>query len=104
MPRRILITGATGNQGWFPQDRKTGSCLLNRVFAGGSVAKLLLQSPSEFQVRALTRRPESDAARALKEAGAEIVQGDLTDRTSLELAFKDCWGAFVATNFYDSVS
>jgi uncharacterized protein YbjT (DUF2867 family) len=67
------------------------------------VAKLLLQAPSAFTVRALTRNPESDAAKALKDAGAEIVQGDLTNRSSLDAAFKDCWGAFVATNFYDSV-
>ncbi|KAK5052510.1 hypothetical protein LTR84_002374 [Exophiala bonariae] len=83
MPRRILITGATGNQ-------------------GGSVARLLLQSPSDFTVRALTRNPNSEAAKALKEAGAEVVKGDLTDRNSLGAAFNGCWGAFVATNFYDS--
>lgn len=68
------------------------------------MARLLLQSPSVFAVRALTRNPSSEAARALKDAGAEVVQGDLTDRNSLGAAFDGCWGAFVATNFYDSVS
>lgn len=68
------------------------------------MARLLLQSPAEFTVRALTRNPESSAAKALQNAGAEMVQGDLTNRSSLDAAFNDCWGAFVATNFYDSVS
>ena len=67
------------------------------------MARLLLQSRSAFTVRALTRNPDSAAARSLAEAGAEVVRGDLTDRSSLDAAFKGCWGAFVATNFYDSV-
>ncbi|KAJ9497590.1 hypothetical protein H2202_007014 [Exophiala xenobiotica] len=83
MARRILVTGATGNQ-------------------GGSVAKLLLQYPDQYAVRALTRNPSSAAARKLSEAGAEVVQGDLTDPSTLPAAFDGCWGAFVVTNFYDS--
>jgi Trk K+ transport system NAD-binding subunit len=54
-------------------------------------------------VRALTRNPESAAAETLAEDGAEVIQGDLTDPSTLDAAFKDCWGAFVVTNFYDSV-
>ncbi|KIW89619.1 uncharacterized protein Z519_09775 [Cladophialophora bantiana CBS 173.52] len=83
MAKRILVTGATGNQ-------------------GGSVAKLLLQYPDKYKVRVLTRNPESDAAKRLAQQGAEVVKGDLTDASTLDAAFSDCWGAFVVTNFYDA--
>ena len=71
---------------------------------GGSVAKLLLQHPNEYKVRAVTRNPDSDASRKLAELGAEVVRGDLTDASTLDTAFQGCWGAFVVTNFYDAVS
>lgn len=77
----ILVTGATGAQ-------------------GGSVARFLLQS-GEFRVRALTRHPESDKARALRNAGAEIVAGDLSDKDSLLSALQGCDGAFGVTNFWE---
>ncbi|EXJ60370.1 hypothetical protein A1O7_04522 [Cladophialophora yegresii CBS 114405] len=81
--KTVLVTGATGNQ-------------------GGSVAKLLLQYPDEYVVRALTRNPDSVPARKLSALGAHVVQGDLTDPSTLDGAFQDCWGAFVVTNFYDA--
>ncbi len=70
------------------------------------MAKLLLQhhSGGQYSVRVLTRNPESTAARHLADLGAEMVKGDLTDPTTLDAAFEGCWGAFVVTNFYDSVS
>ncbi|EXJ73884.1 uncharacterized protein A1O5_03646 [Cladophialophora psammophila CBS 110553] len=83
MAKRILVTGATGNQ-------------------GGSVAKFLLEYPDKYKVRVLTRNPESDAAKWLAQQGAEVVKGDLTDASTLDAAFSDCWGAFVVTNFYDA--
>ncbi|OAP65630.1 hypothetical protein AYL99_01602 [Fonsecaea erecta] len=83
MSKRILVTGATGNQ-------------------GGSVAKLLLHYPDAYTVRVLTRNPDSDAAKQLARQGAEVVKGDLTDASTLDAAFADCWGAFVVTNFYDA--
>ncbi|KIW76352.1 hypothetical protein Z517_11098 [Fonsecaea pedrosoi CBS 271.37] len=83
MSKRILVTGATGNQ-------------------GGSVAKFLLQHPDEYRVRVLTRNPDSDAAKQLAQQGAEVVKGDLTDASTLDAPFRDCWGAFVVTNFYDA--
>ena len=67
------------------------------------MAKLLLQHPDQYAVRALTRNPSSAGARQLSEAGAEVVRGDLTDPSTLPAAFDGCWGAFVVTNFYDSV-
>lgn len=64
---------------------------------------MLLQYPEQYAVRALTRDPSSTNAKRLAEAGAEVVKGDLTDATTLDAAFSGCWGAFVVTNFYDSV-
>jgi uncharacterized protein YbjT (DUF2867 family) len=58
----VVVTGATGQQ-------------------GGAVARRLLAD--DVPVRALVRRPESDAAKALAAAGAELVTGDLTDLDSL---------------------
>lgn len=60
-----MVTGATGQQ-------------------GGAVARALLSR--RHRVKALTRNPDSDAARRLASAGAEIVAGDLADTTSLAKA------------------
>ena len=79
--KTILVFGATGAQ-------------------GGSVARALL-TRGRFDVRALTRKPDSPAAQALRELGAEIVQGDLDDRASLAAALDGCYGAFGVTNFWE---
>ncbi|NUQ88237.1 MAG: NmrA family NAD(P)-binding protein [Glycomyces artemisiae] len=71
--RTILVTGATGRQ-------------------GGAVAARLLADG--WGVRALTRDPASAKAKALKEAGAEVVRGDLDDPASLAAAAEGVWGAF----------
>jgi len=83
MPRLIAVTGATGNQ-------------------GGSVAKLLLQYPEKYKVRAITRDASSTASKVLAEQGAEIVQADLTKPETLLGAVDGCWGVFGVTNFYDA--
>ncbi len=77
----ILVVGATGAQ-------------------GGSVARHLLDR-GEFGVRALTRKPDSGAAQALRQAGAEIVRGDLDDPGSLREALSGCHGAFGVTSFWE---
>jgi uncharacterized protein YbjT (DUF2867 family) len=77
----ILVFGATGAQ-------------------GGSVARNLL-ARGRFAVRALTRKADSPAAQALRELGAEIVQGDLDDPASLRAALEGCYGAFGVTNFWE---
>lgn len=77
----ILVTGATGAQ-------------------GGSVATQLL-STAQFKVRVLTRNPDAEQAVWLKEKGAEIVQGDMNDLSSLENAMQDCYGVFGVTNFWE---
>ncbi|KAH9848925.1 NAD-P-binding protein [Lenzites betulinus] len=83
MPRLIAVCGATGNQ-------------------GGSVARLFLQHPNLYQVRALTRDPQSSPAQRLAELGAEVVRADLTVPSDLSEALRGCWGVFGVTNFYDS--
>lgn len=79
--KTILVTGATGAQ-------------------GGSVVKFLLES-GKWNVRCLTRNPDSEKAQALKSAGAEIVQGDQDDVASLQAAMAGCWGLFAVTNFWE---
>lgn len=77
----VLVTGATGAQ-------------------GGSVARHLLRR-GRFAVRALTRKPDSPAARALREQGAEVVRGDLEDVESLRAAMAGCYGVFGVTSFWE---
>ena len=79
--KKILVIGATGAQ-------------------GGSVARALL-SRNRFDVRALTRKTDSPAAQALRELGAEIVQGDLDDPASLRAALEGVYGVFGVTNFWE---
>lgn len=62
----VLIFGATGN-------------------IGGATARELLKRG--WDVRAVTRTPGSDKAEALAMLGAEVVQGDMEDRASLEVVF-----------------
>jgi uncharacterized protein YbjT (DUF2867 family) len=77
----ILITGATGKQ-------------------GGAVARAL--AGKGFKIRALTRKPESDAAKALAKTGAEVVTGDLDDVTSLKKALQGVWGVFSVQNSWEA--
>src|SRR5713226_4298261 len=63
--RSVLVTGATGQQ-------------------GGAVARALLARG--HRVKALTRKPDSDAARQLMSAGADLVTGDLGNAASVLIA------------------
>ena len=75
----ILVAGATGQQ-------------------GGAVARHLREGG--FAVRALTRDPDGDKARGLREAGVEVARGDLTDRASLDPVLEGVDGVFsMATPF-----
>ncbi|MFB8002379.1 NmrA/HSCARG family protein [Nocardia sp. NPDC056000] len=69
----ILVTGATGNQ-------------------GGAAATRLLRAG--WRVRALTRDPMSTRAKALVSAGCEIVAGEQSDRTALDIAMRGVHGVF----------
>jgi len=79
----IAVLGATGAQG------------------GGLVRAILADPDSEYSVRALTRDPNSDKARALAEAGAEVVAADVDDVSSLKNAFEGAYGAFCVTFFWE---
>ena len=73
------------------------------IILGGAVARLLLQHPDEYRTRVLTRNPQSPASKELAKLGAEVVRADLTIRSDVHAALRDCWGVFGVTNFYDSV-
>jgi uncharacterized protein YbjT (DUF2867 family) len=77
--RTIAVTGATGQQ-------------------GGAVARKLLAEG--WKLRALTRDVNKPAAQELKALGAEIVPGDLDNRSELDEAFKDAYGVFSVQNFW----
>jgi len=78
----IAVTGATGAQG------------------GGLVRAILADKTGPFTVRALTRAPSSDKAKALAALGAEIVRADVGDVASLARAFEGAHGAFCVTFFW----
>ena len=59
---------------------------------------------SEFSLRAVTRNPDSDKAKALSAAGAEVVSADLDDVESLKKAFAGAYGVFGVTNFWEHFS
>ena len=67
---------------------------------GGGVVDALLAS-GKFTVRVVSRDPVGAAAKALNKRGVEVIKGDLLDAPSLRLPFKDAYGAFVVTNFWD---
>ncbi|MFI5709824.1 NmrA/HSCARG family protein [Kribbella sp. NPDC051620] len=67
---------------------------------GGGVARALL-ADGEFAVRAVTRDNASPKARRLAELGAEVVEASLTDVDSLRAAFKEAYGAFMVTPFWE---
>ena len=79
--RTVLITGATGKQG--------GAIL--RELAGKG-----------FDLRAMTRHPEGEAARALAGTGARVVRGDLDDPASLHAALAGAWGVFAVQNTWEA--
>ena len=82
----IAVTGATGAQG------------------GGLVRAILEDTEGPFSARAITRDPTSDKAKALADAGAEVVRADLDDPSSLRAAFDGAHGAFCVTNFWEHFS
>jgi len=79
--RTVLVTGATGQQ-------------------GGAVARALLARG--HGVKALTRKPDSEAARQLKSAGANLVTGDLGDALSVRKAASGVDAMFLMGNSYEA--
>src|SRR5919112_2438132 len=80
--RLILVCGATGSQ-------------------GGAVARSLLDRG--FRVRALTRDPQKPEAQALANQGAEVVQGDMEDRSAMaQVLVEGIYGVFSVQNFWET--
>jgi uncharacterized protein YbjT (DUF2867 family) len=79
--KTVLVFGATGN-------------------VGGAAARELLGRG--WQVRAVTRSPESEKAQALVDLGAELVQADMEDRASVEAAFAGMERIFSVQNWMTS--
>jgi uncharacterized protein YbjT (DUF2867 family) len=88
MPEKkiVAVVGATGAQG------------------GGLVRAICADPNGGFAARALTRNPQSDAARALAALGAEVVAGDVDDPVSLAGAFAGAHAAYCVTFFWDHFS
>jgi len=80
--KTIAVVGATGAQG------------------GGLVRAILADPQSDFSVRAITRNTDSEAAKALAKAGAEVVAADIDDEASLTAALKGAHGAYFVTFFW----
>jgi uncharacterized protein YbjT (DUF2867 family) len=86
MAKIIAVVGATGVQ-------------------GGGLARAILADPgSGFSVRAITRDPNKDNAKALAAKGAEVVSANLDDVESLKKAFAGAHGVFAVTNFWEHFS
>jgi uncharacterized protein YbjT (DUF2867 family) len=82
----IAVIGATGAQ-------------------GGGLARAIVNDPNGgFAARAITRKKDSDKAKALAKMGAEVVEADLDDKASLERAFAGAYGAYCVTNFWEHFS
>lgn len=79
--RSVLVTGATGQQ-------------------GGAVARALLSRG--HRVKALTRKPDSNTARQLALAGADVVAGDLGNAASVVKAASDVDTLFLMGNSYEA--
>ena len=76
-----------------------------RARKGGGLARAILDDPQGgFTVRALTRHPDNEKARALAARGAEVVAADLDDEASLVRAFTGADGAFCVTNYWEVFS
>jgi uncharacterized protein YbjT (DUF2867 family) len=80
--RKIVVCGATGNQ-------------------GRSVIRSLLLH-SEWNVVALTRDPTSLTSIALVNLGAEVVFANTRDQASLFTAFQDAYGVFGITQSWSA--
>ena len=82
MSKILVVFGATGQQ-------------------GGSVVNYVLNDPElsqKYKIRAITRDANSEKAKQLKEkVEVEVVQGDVSDRVSLETALTDAHVVFVMT-------
>lgn len=80
----IAVMGATGCQ-------------------GGAVVDALLKCSDQFDIRAITRNPDSKAAKALAEKGIELFKADADNEDSMIAAFTGAYGAFLVTDFWSDM-
>ncbi|GAA6039405.1 hypothetical protein JCM8097_002840 [Rhodosporidiobolus ruineniae] len=77
----VVVLGATGAQ-------------------GGSVIKHLAQLSGPIRVRAVTRDASKPKSQMLKSVGVEVVEGDISNRESLDKAFAGADVVFAVTDFW----
>jgi uncharacterized protein YbjT (DUF2867 family) len=82
----IAVFGATGAQG------------------GGLVRAIVADANGPFTARAITRNPDSDAAKALAALGVEVRAADTDKPKTLDAALEGADGAFCVTNFWEHFS
>lgn len=82
MTKQVTVIGATGIQ-------------------GSSVIRALLRD-SAYSLTAITRNKSSDAAKNLASDGIRIIEADLDDIASLQVALAGTSILFAATNFFES--
>src|SRR5215831_17512333 len=86
MAKVIAVIGSTGSQG------------------GGLCSAILADRNGGFALRAITRDPDKEKAKALAAQGAEVVKADLDDVESLKKAFAGAYGVYAVTNFWEHFS
>jgi uncharacterized protein YbjT (DUF2867 family) len=83
--KTIAVMGATGSQ-------------------GGAVVKAFHNlDNSNFKIRAITRNPDSEKAKAVESMVDEVVKADGDDVDSLVAAFQGCHGVYVVSNFWEDM-
>lgn len=82
----IAVFGATGAQG------------------GGLARALAADASGPFAARAITRKTDSEKAKALASLGIEVVAADTDDPASLGGALSGAHGAFCVTNYWEHFS
>jgi uncharacterized protein YbjT (DUF2867 family) len=82
----IAVIGATGAQ-------------------GGGLAQSILDDPEKrYALRAITRKPDGAAARALAARNAQVAAADTDDEESLVRALRGAHGLYAVTNFWEHLS
>ncbi|KAK4552505.1 hypothetical protein LTR86_010349 [Recurvomyces mirabilis] len=86
--RLLTIIGATGNQ---------GGSILDVFF---SQSKL----QAKYELRGVTRDPNSKKSQSLKDKGVDMVKAELDDLEALKSAFAGAYGVFGVTDFWSHLS
>ena len=82
----IAVVGSTGAQG------------------KGLVNAILNDKDGEFKARIITRNADSEKSKELAKLGAEVVEANVENKTSLVNAFKGAYGAYCVTFFWEHFS